>query len=163
MTVSPDKIYAEQLAWLERQQIHVSGRIAQQVYPKANPVLFEEVLRQKIDLSKYGDGLSKYFFTFIVLENTVLEFEGSYFNTDDRTAEIAVRIPLDEVLEASQERTIRLMENAYLKGVDLIGTLDLGASFDHDAFKRDVKGIFENPDWYESDLAAPSGKHLPEG
>lgn len=41
---------AEQKAWLESQQIHVSDRIAQEVFPKVNPQIFADVLRRNTAL-----------------------------------------------------------------------------------------------------------------
>ncbi len=139
---------AEQKAWLEGQQIHVSGRIAQEVFPKVNPQIFADVLREKIDLSTYGEGIDKFYFTFIVMEDTVLQFEGEHYNRNSRKAEIAVSIPLDQVLDASQEQTIGLMQEAYLDGIDQIAHLELAAPFDHLALRSDVAKIFADEDWY---------------
>jgi hypothetical protein len=152
MTASGEQIMAEHLAWLEEQQIHVSGRIAEELFPKVNPQLFADVLRREIDLSKYGEGVDKFYFTFSILGNTVLKFHGEHYSRKKRSVEIAVRIPLEEVLAANQEETIRLMEKAYLKGIDLIGTLKLVTPFDHDAFRRDVEAVFANKNWYLADL-----------
>jgi hypothetical protein len=153
MTANGEQLMAEHLAWLEQQQIHVSGRIAEEVFPKVNPQLFADVLRREIDLSKYGEGVYKFYFTFTIMENTVLKFHGEHYSRKKRAVEIAVRVPLEEVLAANQEETIRLMEKAYLEGIDLIGTLKLVAPFDYQAFKADVAAIFANKDWYVADLA----------
>ena len=152
MTASGEQLMAEQIAWLEEQQIHVSGRIAEELFPKVNPQLFADVLRREIDLSKYGEGVDKFYFTFSILGNTVLKFHGEHYSRKKRAVEIAVRVPLEETLSANQEETIRLMEKAYLEGIDLIGTLKLVAPFDHVAFKKDVEAIFANKDWYVAGL-----------
>lgn len=152
MTANGEQIMAEQIAWLEEQQIHISGRIAEELFPKVNPQLFADVLREEIDLSKYGEGVDKFYFTFSILGNTVLKFHGEHYSRKKRAVEIAVRIPLEEALSANQEETIRLMEKAYLEGIDLIGTLNLVAPFDHVAFKEDIEAFFENKDWYVENL-----------
>lgn len=153
MTANGEQLMAEHLAWLEQQQIHVSGRIAQEVFPKVNPQLFADVLRERIDLSFYGEGVDKFYFTFIALENTVLEFEGEHYERETRKVEVAVRISLEEVLSASQEKTIALMETAYLKGIGQIVHLELAAPFDYLAFRRDVTDIFAEENWYAEALA----------
>jgi hypothetical protein len=144
---------AEHLAWLDKQQIHVSGRFVEEVFPKFNPGVFSDVLRREIDLSRYGEGVNKFYFTFVALGNTTLKFHGQHYSRKKRAVEIAVRVPLEAVLSANQEETIRLMEKAYLEGIDLIGTLPLVAPFDQMAFRRDVEAIFADKDWYVADLA----------
>lgn len=151
MTAREEKLMAAQQAWLEKQQIHVSGRIAQELFPKVNPVLFCDVLRREISLSDYGDGIKKFFFTFVVMEPTALKFDGIHYDVKKRYLEVAVRAPYEEITEASQAETIRLMEKALLEGVDQIATLKLAAPFDHKAFKRDVQAIFAREGWYEED------------
>lgn len=144
---------AEQMAWLEGQQIHVSGRIAQEVFPKVNPQIFADVLRERIDLSTYGEGIDKFYLTFIVMGDTVLKFEGEHYNCNSRKAEIAVSIPLEQVLDASQEQTIALMQQAYLEGIEQIAQLKLAAPFDFLALRSDVASVFAEPEWYIETLA----------
>ncbi|GJM32101.1 MAG: hypothetical protein DHS20C18_11020 [Saprospiraceae bacterium] len=134
--------------------IHVSGRIWHELYPKVNPSLFLYAFRKGIDLSKYGDGVSKYYFTFIVEKlNPTFDASGTYFDGDTNVAEIAVEIPYNKVLVATKEETIKLMEQAYLKGIDLIATLPLKSDFDVVNFKKDVENIFSNADWYKTAMA----------
>jgi hypothetical protein len=79
--------------------------------------------------------MGKFYFTFSVLGNTTLKFHGEHYSRKKRAVEIAVRVPLEAVLSANQEETIRLMEKAYLEGIDQIGTLPLVAPFDQLAFR----------------------------
>ncbi len=136
------------MAWLEGQQIHISGRIAQEVFPKVNPQIFADMLREKIDLSTYGEGIDKFYFTFIVMEDTVLQFQGEHYNRNTRNVEIAVSIPLEQVLDASLEQTIYVMQQAYLDGIDQMAHLELAAPFDYLALRSDVAQIFADKDWY---------------
>ena len=52
----------------EDRQIYISGRLWHEVYPKVNLTPFIYVLHDGIDLSKYGKGLKKFYFTFIVVQ-----------------------------------------------------------------------------------------------
>ncbi len=153
MIANPERQLAEHLAWLDQQQIHVSGRIAQEVFPKVNPSVFADALRRQIDLSAYGNGIEKFFFTFVALENTSLKFDGLHYDAEQHRVEVAIAIPIDEVISATQKATFALMGKAYLEGIQLLGTLDLGDSFDYKAFQEDVAIIFAEDDWYAADLA----------
>lgn len=154
MTVDPEELMRQQQEAEEQEQLFVTGRISQEVYPEVWPAVFEDALRPVIDLAKYGEGVQKFYFTFIVLSNTVLEFEVEHYNREDQVVEIAIRIPLEELLGATQEATIRRMEQTYLEAIDRIDEMELGTSFDHLAFSVDVKTVFAEPDWYV--------KYLPE-
>lgn len=134
----------------DNQKIFVSGRIWHEYYPKVDPSPFLYALHQWIDLTKYGDGLKKYFFTFLALSaENKLHFPGTYFSRKREEAEIAVAIPTDNIMEISKEEIMKLMEAAYLEGIELIKTLPLKSEFDVDAFKKDVEAIFAQEKWWE--------------
>ena len=108
-----------------------------------------------IDLSKYGDGLQKFYFTYLVLQpDNKLFGPGTYFSKKKRSAEVAVAIDYNTVLEASDLEVLQLMETAYLEGIDLIHTINLPAPFDIDAFKADVEAIFAQDKWHEKVMKA---------
>ncbi|MCG8328621.1 MAG: hypothetical protein MI974_13095 [Chitinophagales bacterium] len=151
MTAKEQLIKAQQ-ASEEAHQIHISCRIAERLFPKINPAIFSDVLRRKIKLSQYDNGILKFYFTFVAMENMVLKFDGIYYSRKKRHLEVAVRIPFEEILAANQTETIHLMEKAFLEGIDLIATKKLAAPFDHQAFKKDVEAIFAQENWYEEDL-----------
>lgn len=134
----------------KNQKIFVSGRIWHELYPKVDPSPFLYALHQWIDLTKYGDGLKKYFFTFLALtpENK-LHFPGTFFSRKRQEAEIAVVVPYEKIITSTDEETIKLMEIAYLEGIELIKTLPLKSAFDVDAFKKDVEAIFAQEKWWE--------------
>ena len=148
MTTSTEELMKQKWEAEEQEQLFLTGRISQKVYPKVWPTVFEDGLRPLIDLSKYGDGVRKFYFTFVALENEVLEFTGSHYDQKERVLEVALRIPLEELLEASQEETIRRMEQTYLEAIEQIGEIELAARFDHAAFEIDVKAAFAESNWY---------------
>lgn len=150
MIVDEQQLLTEQQARIEKEQLHFSGRIWHELLPKVQPSLFRTVLREKIDLNKYGNGITKYYFTFIAMELTsnFEDWAGASYSNKDRRVEIAVELPYDKLVEASAEEAIKLMEQAYLQGIDLIGTLKLDAPFQYQAFKTDVEVIFSQDDWY---------------
>ena len=134
----------------EERQIYISARLWHEIQPKVRLAPFVYALHYGIDLSKYGDGLKKFYFTFLILrpERTLFP-PGTYFDEEKRSAEIAVKIDYDKALHSSKEEIIKMMENAYLEGIDLISTLPLPGEFDVAAFRKDVETIFAVDKWYE--------------
>jgi hypothetical protein len=131
-------------------QIYVSARLWHEIVPKVRLAPFIYALHEGIDLSKYGSGLKKFYFTFLILKpENQLHFPGVYFNKKKRSAEIAVGINYDEAVKASKCELIKMMEKAYLEGIDMIGTIRLKDDFDIEKFKEDVKAIFSVDKWYE--------------
>lgn len=131
-------------------QIYISARLWHEIDPKVRLAPFIYALHDGIDLSKYGNGLKKFFFTFLILKPDNKRFlPGTYFSKKKREAEIAVAIDYDTAFNASQEDLIKMMEAAYLEGISLIDTLPLDGGFDVAAFKRDVEDIFSQDKWYE--------------
>lgn len=74
---------------------------------------------------------------------------GASYSRKNRRAVIAVEMPYQDLFSASKEEVIRLMEVAYLEGIEQIADLRLTAPFDHQAFKADVQAIFAQEDWYK--------------
>ncbi len=147
--LKPKFILVQMVPIPNKKQIHVSGRIWHELYPKVNPSIFLYALRKEIDLSKYGNALNKFYFTFIAEKPPQLhDLSGTYYSPEKKRAEIAINLPYEKLTSASQLEVIKLMEAAYLEGIDLIKTLPLKSNFDVAAFKRDVKAIFAEEGWY---------------
>ena len=51
----------------EDRQLYLSGRIWEEVQPKFNLAPFVYALHDTIDLAKYGNGIRKFYFTFIIV------------------------------------------------------------------------------------------------
>jgi hypothetical protein len=155
MTVNKEQIStAETQDLANEQQLFISGRIWHELYPKVNPGLFLKVLRQKIDLKKYGDGIAKFYFTFVVIENLTPNFSnwvGSDYYPKKASIDIGIRMPYEEVVAGDKATVIELMEKAFLSGIDTIGKYELIAPFDHEAFKADVEAIFEKENWQKTE------------
>ncbi len=131
-------------------QIYISARLWHEIQPKIDLQPFIFALHEGIDLTSYGNGLKKFYFTFLIsLPGKSLWAPGTYFSRKREAAEIAVDIDYDRIREASKAETFELMEKAYLEGIDLIKTLPLKSSFDVDAFRQDVAAIFAKAGWYE--------------
>lgn len=133
-------------------QIFISGRIWHELYPKVDPGLFLEVIRDKINLRDYGTGINQFYFTFIVMEEITPNFSGwlgkGYYPKEARF-EVAVELSYAEVVESEKEAVIHLMEQAFLQGIDQIAEVNLVAPFDHESFRSDVEEIFTEEDWYQ--------------
>jgi hypothetical protein len=160
MTVNEEQFSTEELQELDKeQQLFISGRIWHELYPKVRPSLFLKVLRQKIDLKKYGEGVAKFYFTFVVIEKLTPNFSGwvgSDYFPKKASVDIGIRVPYEEVVVGDEATVIKLMEKALLEGIDTIAAHEhkLVAPFDYKAFKADVAAIFAQEGWYETD-------HLP--
>ena len=133
----------------EDRQIYISGRLWHEVYPKVNLTPFIYVLHDGIDLSKYGKGLKKFYFTFIVVKpHDEINVPYARFDKKRKAADIAVGIPYDLVEGASEKETIKLMEKAYLEGIGKLAELPI-KDFDFVGLKKDVEEIFSRDGWYE--------------
>lgn len=138
------------------QQIFISGRIWHELYPKVDPGLFLKVLGQKIDLKKYGDGIVKFYFTFVVIEKLTRNFSGwvgSDYFPKRASVDIGIRVPYEEIVAGDEATVIRLMEKALLEGIDTIAAHErkFVAPFDYKAFKADVEAIFAEENWYKTE------------
>lgn len=137
-------------------QIYISGRLWHEIYPKMDIAPFIFALHDGIDLTKYGEGLKKLYFTFLVMppDDQVLAPYQHYF-AKKQEADISVRIPYEAVVNAAAPELVRLMEEAYLQGVERLKSYTaLVRDFDVEWLKRDVEKIFEKEGWYEMEAAA---------
>ncbi len=137
----------------EKQQIFVSGRIWHEVYPKVNVTPFIYALNDGIDLSKYGEGIQKFYFTFLVQKTDFFK-PAKFYSQKKKEADLSIEIPIEKVENASEEEAIKLMEEAYLQGIDKLAAIKSLADFDVAAFKKDVEAIFAKEKWYEIPEAA---------
>jgi hypothetical protein len=140
----------------EDRQLYLSGRIWEEVQPKFNLVPFIYALHDAIDLAKYGNGIRKFYFTFIIVpaDDLINRPAKQYFHAKKREAEISVEIPWLIFKNATETEAIKLMETAYLNGIELIKTLPLKERFDVGEFRRDVERIFGREEWYKRPLTA---------
>ncbi len=134
-------------------QIYISGRLWHEIHPKVRIAPFIYALHERIDLKDYGEGLDKFYFTFII-QNRDFFKSAKFYSTKKREADISVEIPIEKVETATNEETIKLMEEAYLEGIEKLKTIKQLRNFDVDAFKRDVEKIFSQEKWYEMAEAA---------
>ena len=157
MTVNKEQFSTAELHELgKEQQIFISGRIWHELYPKVRPSLFLKVLEQKIDLKKYGDGITKFYFTFVVIEKLTRNFSGwvgSDYFPKRASVDIGIRVPYEEIVAADEATVIRLMEKALLEGIDTIAAHEhkFIAPFDYKASKADVEAIFAEENWYKTE------------
>lgn len=140
----------------DERQIYISGRIWHEVYPKMDLAPFIYILHEHIDLTKYGEGLKKLYFTFLVMpaDDKVLAPYKHYWQKKQE-ADISVRVNYDQVLTSSEEEVIKLMESAYLKGIDQLSAYStLRQKYDVAWLKRDVEALFAKREWYKVGEAA---------
>jgi len=140
----------------EDRQLYLSGRIWEEVQPKFNLAPFVYALHDAIDLAKYGNGIRKFYFTFLIVpaDDIINRPAKQYFHAKKREAEISVEIPWLAFKNATETEAIKLMEAAYLNGIELIKTLPLKERFDVGQFKRDVDAVFGREEWYKLPIMA---------
>jgi len=118
------------------------------------PFIF--ALHEGIDLTKYGEGLKKLYFTFLVMppdDQVLVPYQ--HYSAKKQEADISVPIPYEAVVNAAAPELVRLMEQAYLQGIEgLKSYAALLRDFDVEWLKRDVEKIFEKEGWYEMEAVA---------
>lgn len=136
-------------------QIYISSRLWHEIQPKVDLTPFIFTLHNGIDLSKYGEGIRKFYFTFIIVRpDDEINHPYARFTRKNREADIAIEIPYAKAQKASEGELIKLMEEAYLKGIETLKALPLREGFDADRLERDVRAIFARDGWYEGVIMA---------
>ena len=131
-------------------QIYISSRLWHEIYPKVNLLPFIVVLHDGIDLQKYGDGLQKFYFTFIiVIPEDKINTPYIHVSRKKKEVDLAIDIPYDQAENATKVELIKLMEAAYLRGIEKLRKITFKGAFDVDAFKQDVQAIFAQDNWFE--------------
>lgn len=139
----------------DERHIYVSMRVWHELYPKVDPAPFIYALYEGIDFESYGKGLRKFFLTFIVKKpHNHIHEAGRYYSRKKRALEVAIRLSYNDVTNATPEETFKLLEAAFLEGIDQIGEIKLPEPFDYKAFKKDVAAIFAKEEWYKGYVAA---------
>lgn len=138
----------------ENRQIYVSARIWHEVLPKFDLSPFIYALHEEIDLKRYGTGLEKFYFSFIIMpEPEEINLPYHRFSPETKEADVAVAIPYDTAMSVDAAELVVLMEQAYLEGIAQLSRLNI-RHFDTDALKADVTALFEQEGWYEAALCA---------
>lgn len=135
-------------------QIYISARLWHEYQDKVNLTPFIFKLHHELELTKYGFGLQKFYFTFLVTKPNDFFVPVKIFSKKKKEADISVEIPYEKIEAATREEAIKLMEEAYLKGIDKLAAVKSLADFDVAAFKKDVEAIFAKEKWYEIAEAA---------
>lgn len=135
-------------------QIYVSGRVWHEYYPKINVTPFIYALYENIDLAKYGHGVKRFLFTYIVTKPDGFYEPVALFDKKKREADISIVIPNEVIENATEEETIKIMEKVYLQGIDKLNLIKEKGNFDVASFKKDVEAIFSKENWYKIAEAA---------
>ncbi len=138
----------------ENNNIFISCRIWHEYQDKINLTPFINAIEDKITLASYGEGLQKFYFTFLVTKPNDFFVPVKIFSKKKKEADISVAIPYEKIEAATKEEAIKLMEEAYLQGIDKLAAIKSLADFDVAAFKKDVEAIFAKEKWYEIAEAA---------
>lgn len=136
-------------------QIYVSARLWHEIQSKIDVAPFNYALHEGINLFDYGRSVHKFYFTFLILlPSNKLFFPGIHYDGNRKSIEVAVAIDYEMAFHANPRELVKMMEQAYLEGIDLISTLSLVETFDGVAFRKDVEAIFAVEKWYERAMEA---------
>lgn len=138
----------------KNRSIYISARLWHEYQEKVNLTPFINAIEEHINLSNYGEGLHKFYFTFLVMNPNGYFKPVKIFSKKKKEADISVEIPYEQIEAATKEEAIKLMEQAYLKGIDKLALIKNLTDFDVAAFKSDVEAIFSQEKWYEIAEAA---------
>jgi hypothetical protein len=139
----------------EDRQIYISARLWHEIHQKVDLSPFIFALHEGIDLTRYGKAIKKFHFTFIIVKpDDEINRPASHFDQMEKVADISISIPYEQVLKASKTGLIKLMETAYLKGIEELDSFPLEDNFDVSRFKEDVSAIFSQDKWYETTITA---------
>jgi hypothetical protein len=128
-------------------QIYISGRIWHDILPKVDISPFLYALHDSINLSDFGKGLQRYYFSFILMpEGEQINLPYAHYDAERRIADVAVSVPYGDYEEKTTNR-ILMLENAYLQGIDRLAALNI-TEFDVKAFYQNVKKVFAAEGWY---------------
>ncbi|MCG8328543.1 MAG: hypothetical protein MI974_12700 [Chitinophagales bacterium] len=133
----------------EDRQIYISGRVWHEVMHKVNLTPFIYTLHDQLNLTSFGKGLARFYFSFIIVKpDDQINTPYARFNKSKKFADIAISIPYNLYDNASEKETIQLMEDAYLKGIDQLNELSI-QDFDATSLKNVVAAIFAQDNWHE--------------
>lgn len=131
-------------------QIYISARLWHEIQSKVRLAPFIHALHDGIDLSKYGNGIEKIYFTYIIVKPHSINNETyARYYKKYKKVDMALAIPYERAREASRLEMIQLMQETYLEGIDQLSTLPIQGTFDAAAFRKDVEAIFAVDKWYE--------------
>jgi hypothetical protein len=128
-------------------QIYISSRVWHEVSEFVDELPFQFTLHDKIDLLRYGNGLKKFYFNFLITPHDVL-MPYTYFSKKRQEADISVSILYQTFLKATPTQRFKLLESAYLEGIDQLAKRLKNQDFDTARFKADVAALFAKEDWY---------------
>ena len=129
--------------------IYISGRVWHEVMHKLNLIPFIYALHDKLDLTTFGEGLARFYFSFIIVKpDDQINIPYARFNKSKKFADIAISIPYNLYNNASEKDAIQFMENAYLKSIDQLNELSI-QDFDITSLKNVVAAIFAQDNWHK--------------
>lgn len=130
-------------------QIYISARLWHEIQPKIDLQPFIFALHEGIDLTKYGGGLEKFYFTFIIVPpEDEINLPYCHYDSEKCEVDVGIAVSYQLMAKSTKSESFGLLEEAYLNGIKQIATLPL-ANFDADALRENVKNIFAKEDWYQ--------------
>jgi len=102
----------------------------------------KDLLNEKLTMSNYTNDLNKILLVYLALNPNLPYKEENFqrFRRKDKIVEIGINLDYFELLQADEEKTLQLLAEAYLKGIEkyLLPRKD----FNGNQFYNDVKQLF---------------------
>ena len=123
-----------------------------EIADKLNVLPIEQALNEHIDLSNYGTGVRRIYFTYIAVRptNTIHENEARYL-AKSKTLDLSLQLSYEHVLTAEPARVLHMMAALFLVSIDLYERFRI-KEFDEENFRQDVRNLFEQRGWIAGQL-----------
>lgn len=106
-----------------------------------------DLFNEQIDLSKYGTGLHRIYFTFQAIDPNTYQLENE-INFDPELNYLHISLPLSyqHLLNASSETIREMIARLFLVAINLYDEAGV-TNFDQNGFKNEVARILEKEKW----------------
>ncbi|MFK7908562.1 MAG: hypothetical protein AB8B69_25755 [Chitinophagales bacterium] len=111
----------------------------------------EECLNQELTLGDYGEAVKSMYGSFLAIQlNNPIHDEYVEYDEEERILEVAVKLDMRLLKDASKESTLQMMAKAFLDYIDQYPSIE---GFDQNRFYVDVQTAFTHKGWIE--MTAP--------
>lgn len=111
-----------------------------EVREKVNTWIVEDLLNEKLHLSKHGDGLHQILFTYIADYDKTAHPEEMEYDVDNKVLYLALRLDYEKVKNGTKEEVLIMMKDLFLTSVFYYYSVGV-RDFDFRGFYEDLKTI----------------------
>ncbi|MGB1241374.1 MAG: hypothetical protein ACPG49_02560 [Chitinophagales bacterium] len=108
----------------------------------------EECLNEELTLADYGEAVKSMYGSFLAIQlNNPIHDEYVEYDDEEQILEVAVKLDMRLLKDASKESTLQMMAKAFL---DYINEYPVIEGFDQNRFYMDVQSTFVNKGWIQN-------------